>query len=470
MSCCPASGSETGRLARRAALSLALMAAATALPAQQGVRTALAVDAGGRVVAEQQADVLGTPASVAKLWVAAAALHFLGPSFRVKTEVVAFDPIVGGALTGDLVIRAAGDPTWNARFYPGRAQAPLDALATSVAKAGVRRILGDLVVDVGRFPGRGAPATRAIAEVPLGYGAPTSALAVDENTVRVEIAPGAAAGERARARFLGESFELELTNRMVTVGRERHGKGTVEIAPVWGERRLILRGEYPLSEPAYPMDLALPDPDQAAGRALHAALRRAGIEIVGDVEVRAVGTGGAVLARFEGHPLADLIPLMLADSHNWYAEMLARQLALQQQGAGRSDEALRRLERFAEEVVGAPKGSVRLDDASGLSPFSLMTPRAVVELLRWVRLQPWHTVFEDALATADRGTLHSWPALPAGLRAKTGTIQNTLALAGYLPRPGREPLVFALFLNHRPDDRALLRREIAQELSAWARR
>ena len=421
----------------------------------------------GAVLAEENADRYFTPASVNKLFVAAAALERLGPDFRVRTEVTALGELQRGELAGDLVVRAAGDPTWNSRFYGGNGRAPLDEIARQLAAAGLRRVRGKLWVDASRFPGRSSPATRAIAELPLAYGAATSGLAVDENTVKVEIAPGRAKGEPATARFLGESYGLELRSSMVTVGRERDGLGTVEIQPVWQEKRITLRGEYPLSEPAYKLDLAVPDGDAVAGLALRAALERAGIHVEKGVEVsREPLPPGKVLASWQSAPLAEILPLLLTDSQNWYAEMLLRLLAAQV-GEGRSDDGLRLITSLLEQEVGIPKGAVFLDDGSGLSPFNLTTPRAVGRLLEWALSRPFKETFIKALATPGKGTLATWPPLPASLAGKTGTLQNAIGLAGYLAPRGGAPTIFVVFWNQTPENRGNLRRDIAQIVSRY---
>ena len=145
--------------------------------------------------------------------------------------------------------------------------------------------------------------------------------------------------------------------------------------------------------------------------------------------------------------------------------MLLRLLAAEVHGEGRDDEGLALIERFLSEEVGVPGDAFLLDDASGLSPYDLLTPAAVVELLRWVRRQAWRDVFVAALAAPGRGTLRGWGRLPP-LAAKTGTIRNSLALAGYLAPARAEPAIFACFLNHRGEESGALRAEMA----AWLRR
>jgi len=445
---------------------LAIPPAGAESPVPAGFRGVLVVRQ-GKVLAEENADRYFTPASVNKLFIAAAVLEKLGPGFRVETKLEALGEIERGELHGDLVVRAAGDPTWNVRFNAGNARAPFDSLARQLLAAGVHKVRGRLWVDASSFPGRASPATRAIAELPLGYGAPTSGLAVDENTVRVQIAPGRTKGEPASAHWLGPSYGLELRSEMITVGRERDGKGTVEMQPVWLERKITLRGEYPLSEPSYQLDLSVPDGDLHAGLALRAALEDAGIHVELGVEVsRRPLPAGKLLASWKSAKVSEILPLLLTESQNWYAEMLLRLLAAQQ-GEGRSDDGLRLISEMLEKELGIAKGTVVLDDASGLSPFNLTTPRAVLRLLEWSLTRPFKETFLAALATPGKGTLRAWPALPLNLAGKTGTLQNAIGLAGYLGPRSENPTIFVVFWNQTPEDRGALRRDIAQIVSRF---
>ncbi|MEM9553884.1 MAG: D-alanyl-D-alanine carboxypeptidase/D-alanyl-D-alanine-endopeptidase [Acidobacteriota bacterium] len=446
---------------RVTACALALALTATSLPAADGLRGCHA-RRGDRVVATDGADLRLTPASVAKLFVVAASLHHLGPEHRVTTRL--------WRSGDDLVVAAAADPTWSARF--GGADAALDRLAAQVAARGIGHLTGDLVIDPGPFRGRPAPASRATSEISFGYGAATSALAVDDNAVAVEIAPGPRVGGPAVIRPLrrGDFEHLVIDNRMLTAPATLHERGSVEALPVWGSRTIVLRGEYPISEPSYRLQLAVADGALFAGDALREALARRGVTFDGEVVVRTGGGRGELVASLESSPLGDLLAPILTDSENWLAEMLLLRLAAAVRDDGRPDAGLEIVEQFLVKVVGIAPEAFVLDDASGLSPYNLITPRAVVDLLDWARHQPWGPRLVGALARPGQGTLATWPALPAGTRAKTGTLRHTLTLAGILEsRGGGPPLVFACMLGHRPDERPALRRELVDRVSAWSR-
>ena len=443
-----------------------------------GFRGVLAVR-GDRIIASENADQLFTPASVNKLVVAAAALHHLGPKHRIATSLRSDGAIDGTTLNGDLILEAAGDPTWSDRFRDEGAPAALDVLARQLATQGLRRVTGDLVIDIERFPGRPFPVSRPPSEYAYGYAAPTSGLAIDENAVRVEIAPGPRVGASGTARLLaGEAAgSPRLVNRITTVSKERHGVGTVDFLPVWDGETIIVRGEYPINEPSYVIDLSVPSPELHAGRHFLDALSVRGITVDGDVRLsRGDGTGTGplnsgngernVLVRFKSPMLMKLLEPILTDSSNWHAEMLLRVLAAEVEGVGRLDTGLEIERKFLEETVGCSPGSAHLDDASGLSPYNLVTPRCVVTLLRYVQRQPWRNAFLAAMAHNGEGTLKVWARLPP-MAAKTGSIRHVLALAGYLELESPDPVIFTVFFNQQPGERGPRRAEIARLLQSW---
>ncbi|MCY4077430.1 MAG: D-alanyl-D-alanine carboxypeptidase/D-alanyl-D-alanine-endopeptidase [Acidobacteria bacterium] len=436
--------------------------------AYRGFFAARLVDGTLEVIEERNATARFVPASVLKIATAAAALEHLGADYRWVTRLTSEAPVDGTTLAGDLVIVPGADPTW------GRDGAPdaLAALARQVRERGLTRVAGDLVVDAGRFPGRRHPLDRGIGDLAYRHGTPAAALAVDEATITVRAAPGAALGLPAR---IEAPAGVELINRTTTVGRDRHGAGTLDFLPLWGSDTLLVRGEYPISEPTFVVPASDPSPARRAADRLRGALAQAGVRVegtvrAGDAPTPASGSATA-LAEHRSPPLESLLPDILTDSHNWYADMLALTLGLEAAGTGRFDDGVGVVSDFvnglAESAAAPGRDEVWLVDGSGLSPANLVTPSAIVRLLAHAVSRPWGAVLIDALATPGEGTLRSWPRLPPAA-AKTGTLRHTVALAGFLHPRSATPLPFCYFVNHRPGRPAPARREIAASLRAWS--
>ena len=459
-------GSLTALAVALASGNVAAQPAAQADGAHRGYLAARLDDRGRLdVIDELHAGRLFVPASVLKLATAAAALEHLGAGYRWTTRLTSGGAVDGGVLDGDLIIEPGADPTWSG---DGVGDEALAALAGQVRARGITRIAGGLVVNAGRFPGRRHPLDRDFGDLPYAHGTPAAALAVDDGTITVHVAPGEALGAPARARA---TDGIELVNLTTTVGRDRQGAGTLDFVPVWGTDTLVLRGEYPISEPPFDVAASDPAPARRAAQRLRRALVEAGVTLDGDLRLEAQPAAGRLpaLAEWRSAPLAELLVPILTKSHNWYADMLVLTLGLEAAGNGRFTDGVDIVSEFLGEL---PDGGERaapepwLRDGSGLSPANLVTPAAIVDLLAHALRQPWGRTLADALATPGLGTLAAWPRLPP-VAAKTGTLRHTVALAGILDPDSDTPVVFCYFVNHHPAQRAAARREIADALRRW---
>ena len=456
-------------------LALAAVRGAAAQPAvagdgaHHGYLAARMTDSGGlQVVDELNAGRFFVPASVLKVVTAAAALEHLGTGYGWRTRLTATAAVSGEVLDGDLVVEPGADPTWGRDRFPGGAAEPLGALARQVRARGIARVSGDLVVDAGRFPGRPHPLDRGFGDLPYRFGTPPAALAVDEATITVRVAPGRSVGAPARVEAPDGVTVINLTT---TAGRHRHGAGTLDFLPVWGTDTLLLRGEYPLSEPPFVVPVSDPAPMLRAARRLRAALGEAGVAVDGRVRLErtpAAAGPASVLAELRSPPLDDLLDPLLTNSHNWYADTLALTLGREVAGTGRFDDGVEVIADFAlglRDDPAAAADDLAIRDGSGLSAANLVTPAAVVRVLAYVARQPWGDRLIEALARPGRGTLAAWPRLPP-VAAKTGTLRHTVALAGFLDPGSENPVVFCYFVNHH-QGRAAARRAIAATLRSW---
>ncbi len=427
------------------------------------------------VVDALNADRLFVPASVLKVATVAAALDHLGPDYRWFTRLTADGAVNAGVLDGHLVIEPGGDPTWSKAFFDGGAAEPLATLAQQLGARGLREVTGDLVVDTSRFPGRPHPTDRGFADLPYEYGTPSASLAVDDATVTVRVAPGAVVGDPARVTA---PADVDVVNHADTVDRERGGAGTLDFIPVWGTDTLLLRGEYPINEPPFVVSASDPAPELRAARRLRDALGSVGVTIAGGVRFRRRAAAvveqkqRSVLAEFRSVPLRSLLKRVLTRSHNWSADMLTLALSREVTGSGRFDDGVDVISDFVRglgpnanrDVLGTPQLSIV--DGSGLSTSNLVTPATLVQVLAHVVEQRWGQTLLHALAGPGEGTLAAWPSLPP-VAAKTGTLRQTVALAGVLDADSATPVLFCYFVNHHLERPVQARREITAAVARW---
>jgi serine-type D-Ala-D-Ala carboxypeptidase/endopeptidase (penicillin-binding protein 4) len=124
------------------------LAKALAVPRVASAETgAVAVDLKtGRTVFSLNETRSLRPASTEKLAVALAALHELGPDYRIATDVLGDGGLEDTTWHGDLVLKGYGDPTLS--------RGDLRALARGVRAFGIRRVTGAVVGDESYFDAR----------------------------------------------------------------------------------------------------------------------------------------------------------------------------------------------------------------------------------------------------------------------------------------------------------------------------
>ncbi len=405
----------------------------------------------GRVLYARDAERHFIPASNLKLVVSATAAHHLPPDFRFRTTVYGTGAVSGGVLQGDLVLYGRGDPMISDRYFPSRT-AVWEALADSLRARGIRRVAGAVVADESFFDADRVRGDWESYDTRWWYGAPVSALGFNDNSIDFRVAPGVTPGARAVITWEPRSSYVSLENT-ATTGAAGSGN-TLDFERTRGNG-VRAYGAFPAGAAPRTEHFAVADPAEYTGTVFRETLERRGIEVANDsVRVvsdpaRSPARGAAVLAEHQSPALDKAIGPILLNSQNWFAEQLLKAVGRHVAGEGSWDAGLRVEREFLAGVVGIDTADVVLRDASGLSAGNLVTPRALVRLLDYVRRTPRQAVVRDALpVSGGRGSLQArFTDLPGRVRAKTGYIGNVDSLAGYLTRADGGEVTFAIISN-----------------------
>jgi D-alanyl-D-alanine carboxypeptidase/D-alanyl-D-alanine-endopeptidase (penicillin-binding protein 4) len=161
-------------------------------------------------------------------------------------------------------------------------------------------------------------------------------------------------------------------------------------------------------------------------------------------------------------PLSESIKLIFKVSHNLHASTLP--LLVAAKNGKRTLGAGMLLQREFLLRAGVNADSISFGGGAGGSPADAVTPRATVQLLRYMANRPDAAAYRDGLPVLGvDGTLFDAVAGDSPARghvqAKTGTLffENLLnnrylvtskALAGYMTTSGRKNLAFAVFVNN----------------------
>src|SRR2546430_17600909 len=133
-------------------------------------------------------------------------------------------------------------------------------------------------------------------------------------------------------------------------------------------------------------------------------------------------------------------------SQNLHAEILLRLLGGEKGTAGTVEGGLEVLRGFLNQA-GVSNDQYVFYDGSGLSRQNLVTPHAVVQLLRYAALQPWGASCRDTLPVSgiDGSLSDRFESLDlqGGSYAKTGALVGVKSLSGYVTTKHGEQFAFS---------------------------
>jgi serine-type D-Ala-D-Ala carboxypeptidase/endopeptidase (penicillin-binding protein 4) len=391
----------------------------------------------------RNADAALLPASTMKVFTSALALDHLGPLHQFETQVLREGDVdSAGVLTGDLILRGAGDPSLGAPFGAD----PMRLLAREVAEAGIKRVTGAIVGDASAFESRRIPDGWRDRYLGASYAARVSALSYNGNVVHLSVR--AVAG-KAQVTLSPTISGLPISSSVSVRNGSRSASVAVRQDPVSGAFRIT--GWVGSRSPARGYTYTVENPELFAAAAFRAALLAEGVAVDGAVRERAMAPGAVRLAGLPSRTLGDLVTQMNGESNNHFAELLFRNVAASSGTIGSADTGNAMLRLFLSEKVRTPVSNLFAADGSGLSTLDRVTPRSLVGVLDYSYRAPWASVFQSSLPVAGRtetlrGRMRGEPAQDR-LRAKTGSTSEVTSLGGYVTTNGGEELAFAFIYN-----------------------
>ena len=444
-------------------------------------------------------DKLFRPASTAKLFTTAAAIAILGPENTVETNLYGALNTQTGVLNGDLELIGGGDSSFNTndlpyRASPATATAPRDLanLADQLVARGLRHITGNVVGNDALFGHEVPPEGWAAEDLLWGYGALPSALSIADNELHTTITPAPVSfpppiGSDIAARIAIDQTVpyLKIDSSMLTRPPDATPKLSLSIfAASEPTHTLRIDGGIVSGNSPVHVTFAIDDPALYAAESLKKLLIDRGVQIDGDALPRHADTvtqesylkawrnpagvsngidlscGAApdrpqLLVTHTSPPLIEDITFALKTSANLHVENILRLLALKDSCPGAPAVYGARLVRTWLLHAGLQEGDFLFYDGSGLSTKDLVTPRAEAQLLAYAARQPWFGDWKSALPIGGvDGTLDTRfkdAPLKGHVFAKTGTLGESRALAGYLDCASGRQVIFSILVdNHEP--------------------
>jgi len=463
--------------------ALQIMEAAKYKTAQWGL--AVAELPSGQLLAGLNEEKWFTPAATTMLFTVAAAMEVMGPDHRFRTPVHASGQLsFDGVLNGDLILRASGDPTMGGRTNAaGKLEFPmpdhvladempvrlvkidpltaLNDLARQVAKSGVKRVEGEVLIDERLFEAANQPYKDS----------PLTPMMINDNLVDVIVTPGEE-GQPAKLDWRPRDGQTEIENHVTTgpAGEEPNVELKVSEPGV-----LMASGTVPAGGPPAVRVFSPPDIGAWARVLFMEALERAGVELAASPDS---GNQAELLpevdsyknmrklAEFVSPPLAENCRMILKISHNKHADVLP--LLMAAHTGGYSFEQGLAVEGHALREMGLDTSAISLFDGEGGPLGNGVSPRAITDLLRLAVTRPWAERFRGCLPVmgvdgALAMAVNRQSPLRGKAQAKTGAslawdllnqrlCLGSKGLAGYLTAKSGRKLAFAIYVNNLPAD------------------
>jgi D-alanyl-D-alanine carboxypeptidase/D-alanyl-D-alanine-endopeptidase (penicillin-binding protein 4) len=364
--------------------------------------------------------------------------------------------------------------------------AALDMLALQVLQAGVRTVTGNVIGDDSYFLNQPYGTAWSWDDLQWQYGAPVSALSFNDNTQELILTRNPDNPPDTVASWSPAFDYFTLDNRMTAAAPGAPAFPGLARDP--GSLLVRTWGTAPAA--GLRLNLAVQDPAAYTAQAFREALRGRGIVVNGTVEVRHIepeGNGNfaaerqqplqlapvklttisapvsadRVLAARISAPVAQDITMLAKTSQNLHAELLLRLLGKLEGNAGSFEEGTRVVRQFLVNA-GIEDSDFFLYDGSGLSNDDRISPRAFTTLLVYAAHQPWGQEWRATLPIAGvDGTLagrFKLTPLAGKMWAKTGTLNESTGLTGYLTSASGRILAFSVLINgRRPGDNAEIR-------------
>jgi D-alanyl-D-alanine carboxypeptidase/D-alanyl-D-alanine-endopeptidase (penicillin-binding protein 4) len=391
----------------------------------------------GEVVFSASPNMGLAPASTLKTVTTITAMNLLGPDYRFKTTLAGS---AGGSLSadgtwnGNIIINGGDDPTLGSfRWEETKESFVLHQFVEGLKKAGIRKINGSIIATGVNHPPQGW----ICQDMGNYYGAFPNNLCWRENAYDILLRPTQVGKPVTMAGTVPSIPYLQFINQLIT-GAAGSGDNAYATLPV-NSSKVFLQGTYAIDQVKGKIAAALPDPAFEAARRLKDTLESDGISVTGSVSSEPMLTKtnnsvdislGKVFITHYSPPLRKVIYWLNQKSINLYAEQILLAMA-----DSLKTKDYPSVTRNYWKAHGIDINSLNIVDGSGLSPGNRVTTMTMARILQTAKKETWFADFYESLPVYNN------------MHMKSGTINNTLAYAGYQTYNGRE-LCFSIIVNN----------------------
>jgi serine-type D-Ala-D-Ala carboxypeptidase/endopeptidase (penicillin-binding protein 4) len=387
---------------------------------------------------------LFTPASIMKMMTAEAALLYLGPDYKFPTTVLTdAQGMNNGIINGNIYLVHSGDPTLTYN--------DLTDLMVTLRSQQIQGIAGNVYIDNTAYdqsnygPGWEWDDKRSC------FAAPINASIINHNCLSLQMTPGSRPGRAANVIESSHYYYAAISNAVMT--KQAHTRTCYVQLGINENNTISLSGCMPKGNYVWGFSTTISDVMQYNKSLIQSLFKRFAIHVNGNVKEGAAPPNLSAIATHQSKPLNVLIKTMLKMSDNIIAGSLFKKMGeyyTRQPGSWERG-------GLAVKKILSDKASVNITelnviDGSGLSRDNKVKPAQMMQVLDYAfHNGPTRYEFISSLPIAGvDGTLkHRLYNVAGRVRAKTGTMQGVVSLAGYVVNKDKEPIAFVIIVNGR---------------------
>ncbi len=397
----------------------------------------------GEILYSKNANHYFIPASNEKLFTAAAALESLNKDFTFQTQLfLDTHKIQNGILNDTVYLRFSGDPSLTVD--------QLDHLIQAIAKAGVRKIMGSIVIDDSLFDQMNQSPGASWDDQDYCWGAPINSIIIEHNCVKAILSPAIKSNEPAILSLPNYPQSYLFINNVIT--RTPNSTECEIKTKLTNTKQYTMNGCLLTTAKPKTIQMAVDNPRSMLQELLIYLFNKNKITIFHPIEFKKMQALPPLLASENSPPLFNLVTTMLKESDNMIANSLFKTMGLlYAKDLSSFQNGTDAVHHILSQSLHLTIPDTTLIDGSGASHYNFLTPEQIVTLLDKIYSSPYSAIFINALPISGiDGTLKNrmTDAHTAGkVFAKTGTLTSASTLSGYITTRKNKTIVFSIMIN-----------------------
>jgi D-alanyl-D-alanine carboxypeptidase/D-alanyl-D-alanine-endopeptidase (penicillin-binding protein 4) len=400
-------------------------------------------------------------ASTLKLVSTASALSVLSPNYRFQTFIEYDGNIVDSVLQGNIYIRGTGDPSLGSSRVGMNLKDLTNLFVQKIRGNGIKKINGFILGDGTVFPENSLADSWVWGDIGNYYGAGVNGLNINENLYQVYFKQSNTVGDFAPITKFVPEIPNAITINKVTIAE----RGTGDNVNIYGtpfSNTILSQGTIPAGNSDFAVKGSIPDPAYFFAYQIEKCFLENGGLVANQTipfqnykkQAGYYPKNRLQLFVYDSPPISILAKECNFNSINLYADAFLKSVGYIISKDGSFESAINTQKQFWSQK-GVDLQGFMIRDGSGLSPSGVLTANNLTDILYSMKKD---SAFNDFYASIPivgiNGTVQNLgkgSKATGNVRAKSGSISNTRAFAGYFTASNGELMSFTYIINRYAD-------------------